>query len=65
VLDSGGGLEWGAAGDCRRIARYLIACRLVTVVVGDRTQAAVTGRKASVVGLNSAVLAVPQVSEFN
>ena len=60
-----GGLEWGPAGGCRRIARHLIACRLVTVVVGDRTLAALAGRKASFVCLSSVLQAVPQVSEFN
>jgi len=65
VLGCGGGLEWGPAGGCRRIARHLIACRLVAVVVGDRTQAAVAGRKASFVCSSSLLLAVPQVRDFN
>jgi len=64
-LTVAGGLEWGPAGDCRRIARHLIACRLVTVVVGDRTQAALAGRKASFVCLSAVLLAVAKVSKFN
>jgi hypothetical protein len=47
----GGGLEWGPAGDSRGIARHLIACRLVSVVVGDRTDTGGVGKTQGVIRL--------------
>lgn len=72
----GVGMEWETAEDCRRIARHLTACRLMTPrqlgTATGRTQAVLAGGKTQharqfplLLCLKSVLLAAPQVSEFN